>query len=54
MNKSEIVINMEDIYYKNHECNINKKLLDENDNKNNNNNSYCCNNLFTCLFSCFL
>ena len=50
MNKSEIVINMEDIYYKNHDCNINKKLLDENDNKN----SYCFYNFIEHLFCCFL
>jgi hypothetical protein len=51
MNKPEIVINIEDIYNRDKYNNINKKLLDKNDN---NNNSYCCNNLFTCLFSCFL
>jgi hypothetical protein len=49
MNKPEIVINIEDIYNRD-KYNINKKLLDENDN----NNSYCCNNLFERFFCCFL
>lgn len=51
MNKPEIVINIEDIYNRD-KYNINKKLLDENDNDNNN--SYCCNNLFERFFCCFL
>ena len=51
MNKPEVVINIEDIYYKHDEENrLGKKLLGNNGNDN----SYCCYNLFECLFSCFL
>lgn len=45
MNKPEVVINIEDVYYK-HDDEYRKKLVD--------NNSYCCYSFFTCLFSCFL
>ena len=45
MNKQEVVINIEDIYYKHHDEDR-KNLLD--------NNSNFCYSFFTCLFSCFL
>jgi len=47
----EVVINIEDIYYKNdEEDKLEKKLLDN----NKYNNSYCCYNLFDCLYYCFI
>jgi hypothetical protein len=47
MNKPELVINIEDIYYKqDEEDRLGKKLLG-------NNNSYCCYNFIECFFSCF-
>ena len=49
MNKPEVIINIEDIYYKNDENNrLNQKLLNDNDT------SYNWFNCFECLFSCFL
>jgi len=45
MNKPEVVINIEDIYYK-HDDEYRKKLLDDNSN--------FCYRFFTSLFSCFL
>ena len=48
MNKPEVVINIEDIYYKQDEDNrMGEKLLG-------NDNSYCCYNFMECFFSCFL
>jgi hypothetical protein len=57
MNKPEIVINIEDIYYKNYDT-YSKKLLDknenENENENDNKNSYCFYNFIERFFCCFL
>ena len=48
MNKPEVDINIEDIYYKqDQEDTLGKKLLG-------NNHSYCCYNFIECFFACFL
>jgi hypothetical protein len=52
MNKPEIVINIEDIYNRDKYNNINKKLLDKNENDNEN--SYCFYNFIERFFCCFL
>ena len=49
MNKPEIVINIEDIYYKNYDS-YSKKLLDDNENDN----LYSCYNFIERFFCCFL
>ena len=47
MNKPEVIINIEDIYYQDDEDDrLGKKLLG-------NDNSYCCCNFIECFFSCF-
>ena len=51
MNNPEIVINIEDIYYKNYDS-YSKKLLDKNDNDNHN--LYSCYNFLERFFCCFL
>ena len=53
MNKPEVVINIEDIYYKNYDS-YSKKLLNENENDNENENSYCFYNFIERFFCCFL
>jgi hypothetical protein len=53
MNKPEIVINIEDIYNRDKYNNINKNLLDKNDNDNDNN-LYSCYNFLERFFCCFL
>jgi hypothetical protein len=54
MNKPEVEINIEDIYYKQDEQyeddRLGKKLLGNPIN----NHSYCCYNFIECFFSCFL
>lgn len=48
MNKPEVIINIEDIYYQDDEDDrLGKKLLGGH-------NSYCCYNFIECFFSCFL
>jgi hypothetical protein len=50
MNKPEVDINIEDIYYKqDQEDTLDKKLLGNPVNGN----SYCCYNFIECLFCCF-
>jgi hypothetical protein len=49
----EVVIHIEDIYYKNdEEDKLEKKLLDNNKDKYNN--SFCCYSLLDVLFYCFM
>ena len=50
MDKPEVDINIEDIYYKQDEDILSKKLLGNSVTDH----SYCCYNFIECFFACFL